>query len=77
MDKKKRERYVSKKRDVAATKEELRFQPETKRSSRGQRSIKLGHRTRRGPPLVERSNYSCMSPFLVITRESQDSSRLP
>lgn len=76
MDKKKRERYVSKKRDVAAIKEELRFQPETKRSSRGQRSI-LGHRTRRGPPLVERSNYSCMSPFLVITRESQDSSRLP
>jgi hypothetical protein len=35
-------RYIYKKRDVAATEEEFKFQLETKRSSRGQRSIKLG-----------------------------------
>jgi len=52
----KRVKYVSKKRDVATFKEEFRFQPEIRRSSRGYGSIRIGPKTRRGGTLVFTSN---------------------
>jgi len=61
--------------DVAFSEEEFRFQPKTKKKSRGHESIRIGHKTRMDDTLASifgrmKSNPIYEIPSPSITRES-------